>query len=101
MAGFDDVDNPAIPVFRFPWPGACHPEVRQAEAAMIRWGQAHRLIPDATYLSRVVRTRYAYLAARCYPRVGSELLQAAEDYFLRRPAWAASPAATTSARHAL
>ena len=79
MAGFDDVDNPAIPVFRFPWPGACHPEVRQAEAAMIRWGQAHRLIPDATYLSRVVRTRYAYLAARCYPRVGSELLQAAAN----------------------
>jgi Terpene synthase family 2, C-terminal metal binding len=71
-----------IPTFRFPWPAACHPQVKQVEQEMIAWGTRYGLIPDDEYLARVARTRYGYLAARCYPRANRELVQAAADYFL-------------------
>jgi hypothetical protein len=78
----DDLEGIVVPTFQFPWSGACHPEVESVEASMIDWGLAHRLIPDEDYRSRVARTRYGYLAARCYPRADRVLLQAAADYFL-------------------
>jgi Terpene synthase family 2, C-terminal metal binding len=76
------VDRIVVPTFDFPWPGACHPEAREIEESMIRWGQAHHLIPDEEYAERVARTRYGFLAARCYPCAGRALLQAIADYFL-------------------
>lgn len=71
-----------VPAFEFPWPGGCHPEVRSAEESMLEWGADHCLFPDEDYRERVERTRYGFLAARCYPRASRRLLQAAADYFL-------------------
>lgn len=77
-----ELDRILIPVFDFPWPGSCHSEVEDVERSMIEWGLAHQLIPDDSYHARVVRTRYGFLAARCYPRAERGLLQAIADYFL-------------------
>ncbi|TDD96335.1 terpene synthase family protein [Actinomadura rubrisoli] len=70
------------PRFEFPWPSACHPQALAVDEQMIAWGRAHDLIPDEVYLERVIRTRYGYLAARCYPHADTELLQIIADYFL-------------------
>jgi hypothetical protein len=75
----DQID---FPVFEFPWPGSCHPEADHAEERMMEWGTTHSLIPGGEYRERIARTRYGFLAARCYPRAGRALLQAAADYFL-------------------
>jgi hypothetical protein len=77
-----DLDRIVIPTFEFPWPGNCHPDVDSVENSMIEWGIKHRLIPNKDYRARIVRTRYGFLAARCYPRADRALLQAAADYFL-------------------
>jgi hypothetical protein len=82
MGYYPDLDQVIYPSFEFPWPGACHPEVANVEERMIEWGSAYDLIPDEEYRARVVRTRYGFLAARCYPRADRALLQAAADYFL-------------------
>jgi hypothetical protein len=77
-----EVDRITTPVFEFPWSGACHSDVADVEQSMIAWGTDHQLIPDEDYLNRVIRTRYGYLAARCYPRAERVLLQIIADYFL-------------------
>lgn len=77
-----ELDQIVVPVFEFPWPGACHPRVADVERAMIGWGLAHHLIPDQSYRARVARTRYGFLAARCYPHAELALLQTTADYFL-------------------
>jgi hypothetical protein len=71
-----------VPAFDFPWPGGCHPDAAGIEARMIKWGARHSLIPTADYHARVARTRYGFLAARCYPRARPALVQAIADYFL-------------------
>lgn len=71
-----------IPRFEFPWPSACHPQVAAVEERMILWAGKHDLFPSPTYRARVVRARYGYLAARCYPNAEVSLLQAISDYFL-------------------
>jgi hypothetical protein len=76
------LDQIVYPSFEFPWPGGFHPGATIVEERMIEWGAARGLIPDEDYRARVVRTRYGFLAARCYPRAGMKLLQAAADYFL-------------------
>ncbi|KAH7010119.1 terpene synthase metal-binding domain-containing protein [Ilyonectria destructans] len=50
-----------------------------AELAALRIPTFKFLWPEA-YRERVVRTRYAWLAARCYPNASLELLQAIADY---------------------
>ncbi len=82
MTDTTQIDTIAVPRFEFPWPSACHPQVAAVEERMIGWGEAHNLIPDAAYRARIVRTRYGYLAARCYPRAELPLLQVIADYFL-------------------
>lgn len=77
-----ELDRLTIPTFEFPWPVACHPDVRDVEESMLEWGVRHGLVPDEDYRARVVRTRYGFLAARCYPRAERPLLQAVADYFL-------------------
>src|ERR1700749_1857344 len=79
---FPDLDQVIYPRFEFPWPGGCHPEVKNVEERMTEWGSAHGLIPDEDYRARIARPRYGFLAARCYPRAGLKLLQAIADYFL-------------------
>jgi len=71
-----------IPTFEFPWAAACHPAARDVEGSMLAWGSAHGLVPAGEYRERVARTRYGFLAARCYPRAERVLLQAFADYFL-------------------
>ncbi|KAK5996236.1 Sesquiterpene synthase [Cladobotryum mycophilum] len=72
----------SIPAFTYPWPEACSPDVEAAEAQMIKWGESHGLFVNDAYRERVSRTRYAWLAARCYPKADPDLLQAIADYFL-------------------
>jgi hypothetical protein len=77
-----DLDQIRIPRFEFPWPAGCSPAVERVEREMIRWALTHRLIPDEHYRSRIERTKYGWLAARCYPQADPELLQIIADYFL-------------------
>jgi hypothetical protein len=76
------LDQIVYPSFEFPWPGGLHLEAATVEERMIEWGSAFGLIPNKDYRARVIRTRYGFLAARCYPRAGLRLLQAIADYFL-------------------
>lgn len=79
---FPDLDQIRIPRFEFPWPAAVSSEAESVEREVIQWALVHRLIPDDRYRSRIARTKYGWLAARCYPQADRELLQAAADYFL-------------------
>ncbi|KAJ6012341.1 terpene synthase metal-binding domain-containing protein [Penicillium canescens] len=71
-----------IPIFELPWPAACSPDVEQIEAQMIVWADKHGLFVNDAYRERVRRTRYGWLAARCYPNSGHELLQTLACYFV-------------------
>ncbi|MGS0892177.1 terpene synthase family protein [Burkholderia stagnalis] len=71
-----------IPVFDVPWAGACSPHVERIEARMLEWAYAHGLFVSDAYRERVVRTRYGWLAARCYPNADPALLQVIADYFV-------------------
>ncbi|KPA35144.1 terpene synthase metal--containing protein [Fusarium langsethiae] len=71
-----------IPTFQFPWPEACAPHTEQLEARMIEWADKHNLFPNGKYRERAERTRYAWLAARCYPNATPNLLQAIADFFI-------------------
>lgn len=82
MNPLSDLDQAHIPRFEFPWPAACSPAAESVEQEMIEWALTQNLIPDEHYLSRIVRTKYGWLAARCYPNADRELLQVAADYFL-------------------
>jgi hypothetical protein len=82
MNGPEEFGRVAVPVFEFPWPGGCHPEVRSVEERMMQWGADYALFPDKDYRARAARARYGFLAARCYPRASRTLLQVCADYFL-------------------
>jgi hypothetical protein len=71
-----------IPVFHLPWPEAIAPGVDLIETRMIEWAEKLDLFANIAYRERVKRTRYAWLAARCYPNAEGELLQAIANYFL-------------------
>ncbi|KAI9371219.1 terpenoid synthase [Aspergillus egyptiacus] len=72
-----------IPLFKLPWPEAIAPDVALIEDRMIEWAEKHGLfVNNSAYKERVKRTRYAWLAARCYPNAGHELLQAIANYFV-------------------
>lgn len=71
-----------IPEFKLPWSEACSPEVSQVEERMIKWADDQGLLLNDAYRNRVVRTRYAWHAARCYPNAEGDLLQAIADYFV-------------------
>ncbi|KAM4060768.1 terpene synthase metal-binding domain-containing protein [Hirsutella rhossiliensis] len=49
---------------------------------MIEWADIYGLLVNKAHNERVKRTRYAWLAARCYPNAHRELLQAIADYFV-------------------
>jgi hypothetical protein len=70
-----------IPRFEFPWPPACHPDAESAERDTLVFAARHGLAPDADHWDRLVRTKYGWLAARCYPHADREFLQVTADYF--------------------
>lgn len=71
-----------IPKFRFPWAPACHPDAESAEQGALEFAERFDLIPDEAYRARLVRARYGWFAARCYPDADRELLQILADYAL-------------------
>lgn len=76
-----ELESINIPDFDFPWPGTCSPDAESVEQETNAWADAHKLLPDERYRARVARTKYGWLAARCYPRAGRALLQTIADYF--------------------
>jgi hypothetical protein len=72
----------SIPRFEIDWPSACAPYVEQLERNMIDWAESHGLFLTENHRRRVLRTRYAWLAARCYPRAERQLLQTIANYFV-------------------
>ncbi|MDB5767682.1 MAG: Terpene synthase metal-binding protein [Collimonas fungivorans] len=76
-----ELESISIPDFEFPWPCACSPDAESVEKETNAWAAAHKLLPDERYRARVARTKYGWLAARCYPRAGRALLQTIADYF--------------------
>ncbi|AEU37555.1 terpene synthase family protein [Granulicella mallensis] len=71
-----------VPNFEFPWAAACSPFADLVEQEMQGWALEYGLLPNKQYLDRVSRTKYAWLAARCYPRANRELLRTIADYFI-------------------
>lgn len=71
-----------IPDFKFPWASACSPYRDLVEEEMLEWAVKYNLIPNGRYLERVKRTKYGWLAARCYPFADYELLRTIADYFV-------------------
>ncbi|CAB3769366.1 sesquiterpene cyclase [Burkholderia sp. MSh2] len=71
-----------IPVFDVPWAGACSPHAQRIETRMLEWADDHGLLVNDMYRKRVMRTRYGWLAARCYPNADPALLQVIADYFV-------------------
>jgi hypothetical protein len=71
-----------MPRFHMDWPSACAPQVKQLESDMIDWAESHKLFLSENHRRRVLRTRYAWLAARCYPRAERRLLQTIAHYFV-------------------
>jgi hypothetical protein len=71
-----------LPRFDIDWPSACSPYVEEVERAMIDWAGSHDLFLSEEHRQRVVRTRYAWLAARCYPHAERRLLQTIANYFV-------------------
>ncbi|NIG56423.1 sesquiterpene cyclase [Chitinophaga sp. Cy-1792] len=71
-----------IPHFSLPWQPAISPYVESTEKDMLSWAASYGLFLNDDYEKRVVRTRYAWLAARCYPNATRELLQVIADYFV-------------------
>ncbi|KAJ5971451.1 terpene synthase metal-binding domain-containing protein [Penicillium vulpinum] len=72
-----------IPTFELPWPERISPNVELIETRMLEWAERYELFPNQTaYKERVKRTRYAWLAARCYPNASPELLQTIANYFV-------------------
>jgi hypothetical protein len=71
-----------IPLFQLPWPGACASNASQIEEQMIAWAEKYDLLINKSLRERVARTKYGWLAARCYPNAGLELLQTIADYFI-------------------
>ncbi|KID63054.1 (+)-corvol ether B synthase/(+)-corvol ether A synthase (2E,6E)-farnesyl diphosphate cyclizing [Metarhizium brunneum] len=71
-----------LPAFNVPWPGARSPHAEVIEARMIEWADHYDLLVNDEHRSRVIRARYGWLAARCYPNAAKELLQVIADYFV-------------------
>lgn len=69
-----------IPRFRFPWPGAVHPDADRAELGARAFAERFGLVPNDAYRARLARAQYGRFAARCYPRADRELLQILADY---------------------
>ncbi len=78
----DELDNLRIPTFEFSWPEACSADVESIEQDMNQWARSHHLIVNDRYQARVDRTKYGWLAARCYPNANRQLLQIFADYFI-------------------
>ncbi len=81
-AYLDELDKLHIPTFEFPWPEACSAHVESIEQEMKQWARRYNLILNERYQARVDRTKYGWLAARCYPNADRQLLQAIADYFI-------------------
>lgn len=82
MKPFEELDRLTIPHFDYPWPSACSADVEHVERETKAWAMRYELIPNGRYLTRVTRTKYGWLAARCYPHADRELLQILADYFI-------------------
>ncbi|RHZ55353.1 hypothetical protein CDV55_104657 [Aspergillus turcosus] len=78
-----EVTSLQIPMFELPWPEKISPNVHLVETRMLDWAERYDLFPSNTaYQERVKRTRYGWLAARCYPNADPDLLQTIADYFV-------------------
>jgi hypothetical protein len=75
-------DALTMPRFEIDWPSACSPDAEEIERDMIEWAESQHLFLSEEHRRRVVRTRYAWLAARCYPRAERQLLQTIAHYFV-------------------
>lgn len=71
-----------IPLFRFPWPAACADNLECVEKKTVEWADQHGLLVDKAYRKRAERSRYAWLAGRCYPKADEELLQVVSDLMI-------------------
>ena len=56
--------------------------MHNAESGALAFAERFGLVPDDAYRARLQRTRYGWLAGRCYPSADRELLQIIADYFL-------------------
>ena len=77
----EELDRLSIPEFRLPWSVSLSPYVDSAQEQTIQWSKSHDLFPSEQIQSRAERTKYAWLAGRCYPNADREYLQLTADYF--------------------
>lgn len=78
----NELESLHLPGFTFPWADACSPHADRIEHATIEWAKQHQLIANDEVLQRVIRGKFGWLAARCYPDSPPELLQPIADFLI-------------------
>ncbi|MGH2505957.1 MAG: terpene synthase family protein [Ktedonobacteraceae bacterium] len=70
-----------LPQFYCPFPGEIHPQVEQVHQHTLNWALGHHLLQSDAAIQRFHRSRFAWLAARTYPRTNIEELALINDFF--------------------
>lgn len=70
-----------LPEFYCPFPHEIHAQVEQVHQHTLAWALGHRLLQSETAIRRFHRSRFAWLAARTYPRTNFEELALTNDFF--------------------
>lgn len=70
-----------LPEFYCPFPREIHSQVEQIHQHTLHWARGHRLLQSEIAIQRFHRSRFAWLAARTYPRTSFEELALTNDFF--------------------
>ncbi len=70
-----------LPAFYCPFPREIHPQVEAVHQHTLNWALGHRLLQKEVAIQRFHTSRFAWLAARAYPRTSFEELALTNDFF--------------------
>lgn len=70
-----------LPRFYCPFPPEIHPQVEEIHQHTLLWATHHRLLQKEVAIHRFNTSRFAWLAARTYPRTSFEKLALTNDFF--------------------
>lgn len=78
----DDFDAIVLPAIELPWASSLHPDVQDMHVLLGDWCERHELFRDDAERNRYAGYRFAWLAARCFPRADRQLAQWTADFLL-------------------
>ncbi|GHG74772.1 terpene synthase family protein [Streptomyces griseocarneus] len=77
-----DFDQVVLPAIELPWAGSLHSDVQVMHVASVSWSERHALLRNDAERDRYAGYRFAWLAARCFPRADRAFAQWAADFML-------------------